>query len=109
MTEFSVARLAVVALAGILSASAWAADDDAAADAARQAELDHQCEAAREEKLAPIREDIFQECLDKKRGDEAFCRRDADGYNGNRPGGAPRFYELPECEAAFKFRTRARR
>ena len=73
-----------------------------------QAELDRRCEAARERKLAPIRDEIFAECLDKKQSDEAFCRRNADGYNGNRIGGSPRFYELPECQAAFKNRNRHR-
>lgn len=73
-----------------------------------QAELDRRCEDARELKLAPIRADIFAECLEKKQGDETFCRRYADGYNGNRIGGSPRFYELPECQAAFKNRNRRR-
>ena len=73
-----------------------------------QAELDRRCEAAREQKLAPIREEIFAECREKKQSDEAFCRRNADGYNGNRIGGSPRFYELPECQAAFKNRNRHR-
>jgi len=78
-------------------------------DAEKQAELDRRCEAARNEALEPIRNDIYQECLEKKRGDEAYCRRDADGYNGERIGGSPRFYELPECEEAFEFRNRNRR
>ena len=73
-----------------------------------QAELDRRCEAARQLKLAPIREEIFAECLEKKQGDETFCRRNADGYNGNRIGGSPRFYELPECQAAFENRNRRR-
>jgi hypothetical protein len=78
-------------------------------DAGKQAELDRLCEAARDKALAPIRDDIYKECLEKKRGDEAYCRRDADGYNGDRIGGSPRFYELPECERAFEFRNRKRR
>ena len=90
---------------GLGSRGAFAAEDAKQANADRQAELDQRCEAARERKLAPIRDDIYRECLDKKQGDAAYCRRYADAYNGNRPGGAPRFYELPECEAAFKFRN----
>lgn len=73
-----------------------------------QAELDRLCEDARELKLAPIRGDIFAECLEKKQGDETFCQRHADGYNGNRIGGSPRFYELPECQAAFENRNSSR-
>jgi len=96
-----------VGLALLLVAGAAAsADKD---DAERQAELDRRCEAARDQALKPIREDIYRECLAKKRGDEAFCRRDADGYNGDRIGGAPRFYDLPECEKAFEFRNRKRK
>lgn len=77
-------------------------------DAERQAELDRRCEAARAVKLAPIREDVYRECLEKKQGDVAYCRRFGDAYNGNRSQGGPRFYELPACQAAFEFRNRAR-
>ncbi len=77
-------------------------------DAERQAELDRRCEAARAVKLAPIRADLYKECVAKKQGDDAFCRQFADAYNGNRAKGAPRFYELPECEAAFAFRNSTR-
>jgi hypothetical protein len=78
-------------------------------DAERQSELDRRCEAARAEKLAPIRAEIYAECLEGRKGDEAYCRRYADGYNGERIGGSPRFYELPECEEAFRFRNRDRK
>ena len=95
----------LILVAGGLSTSAvFGAGDEEQSDAEKQAQLDQSCEAARERKLAPIREDIYGECLEKEQGDAAYCKRYADGYNGNRPGGAPRFYELPECEAAFKFR-----
>jgi hypothetical protein len=77
-------------------------------DAERQAELDRRCEAARDEKLAPVREEIYAECISDRKADEAYCRRYADGYNGERIGGSPRFYELPECEEAFQFRNRDR-
>ena len=77
-------------------------------DAGKQAELDRRCEAARAEMLAPVREEIYTECIDGRKGDEVYCRRYADGYNGERIGRSPRFYELPECEAAFKFRNRDR-
>jgi hypothetical protein len=77
-------------------------------DEERQAELDRRCEAARDEKLAPVREAIYAECISDRKADEAYCRRYADGYNGERIGGSPRFYELPECEEAFRFRNRDR-
>jgi hypothetical protein len=97
--------LLILLAGGLGSSVAFGGGNDEQAAADKQAELDQRCEAAREIKLAPIREDIYRECLDKKQGDAAYCRRYADAYNGNRPGGAPRFYELPECEAAFKFRN----
>ncbi len=90
----------------LLAAGAGAADQR---DADQQAELDKRCEAARDEKLAPIRAEIYTDCVRDKRGDDAYCRRYADGYNGERIGGGPRFYELPECQAAFEFRNRDRR
>ena len=43
-------------------------------DAERQAELDRRCEEARAVQLAPIRADLYKECVAKKQGDEAFCR-----------------------------------
>jgi len=92
-------------LLATLATVAIAADP---ADAEKQAELDRRCEAARDEKLAPIREDIYAECRADRKGDDAYCRRYADGYNGERIGGSPRFYELPECEEAFRFRNRDR-
>ena len=97
--------LLLILLAGMASGAASATDQS---NADQQAELDRRCEAARDVKLAPIRADIYTECLEKKQGDEPYCRRYADGYNGSRIGGSPRFYELPECEAAFKFRNRSR-
>ncbi len=97
----------VVSCALFLVASAVAGSEQS--DAEKQADLDRRCEAARDVALGPIRDDVYKDCLEKKRGDEAYCRRDADGYNGERIGGSPRFYELPECELAFEFRNRERR
>lgn len=72
--------------------------------AARQAELDRLCEAARDRALEPLRAEIYQECVDDQRKDPGYCRRYADGFNGERVRGAPRFYELPECVEAFEFK-----
>jgi hypothetical protein len=96
----------IAALLVLMALPAVAADPT---DAERQAELDRRCEAARSEKLAPIRAEIYDECLEGRKGDQAYCRRYADGYNGERIGGSPRFYELPECEEAFRFRNRDRK
>lgn len=99
-------RAPAAVLLVLLATTAGAGDRE---DAAEQAELDRRCEAARDEKLAPIRAEIYAECIADRKGDDAYCRRYADGYNGERIGGSPRFYELPECEAAFRFRNRDRR
>lgn len=84
---------------------------DKKAFAFRQDELDRQCEAARAEKLAPLREATFQECMNATRStrstrSEAECRRKTMGENGNRVGGAPRFYDLPACVKAFKHKSK---
>ena len=89
----------------VAAAVAIAGDESAEERAAKQAELDAECEAARQAKLEPIRRQLYEECVSKQRKDPEFCRKDADSYNGARPGGgAPLFYDLPECEAAFEYR-----
>jgi hypothetical protein len=92
--------------AGVLLAgmNAGASLPDEELRRARQAELDQACEAARQAALAPRRQEIYDECLGRADRDEAACRKDANGYNGNRIGGTPLFYDLPECEEAFDFR-----
>ena len=79
------------------------AADDAGSE---QAKLDATCEAARQTALAPKRSEIYQECIDKFKKSAEVCEQEADGYNGNRVGRSPLFYDLPECEAAFDFRNK---
>lgn len=85
---------------------------DAAADRNRdqkQAELDAVCEAAREAKLAPLREKFVEECVrNKERPDRRSCEvfyADYGAQSGNR---APLFYDLPECVEAFEFQNSQR-
>lgn len=68
-----------------------------------QLKLDLKCEQARDRKLYPMRLKIFEECM-AKRDSEAHCDAYAGSYNGERVNGAPRYYDLPECETAFEFR-----
>ena len=82
----------------IFSGSASAGDSQG-----KQAELDAACEAARQVALAPRKADIYQECIDKFKKNPEVCEQEADGYNGNRVGGSPLFYDLPACEAAFEY------
>lgn len=69
----------------------------------KQMELDNKCEDARQIALAPLKQNIFQECLDKKK-DKLVCKNEADEYNGGRANRGPMFYNLPECEKAFKYK-----
>jgi hypothetical protein len=72
----------------------------------KQAELDAACEAARQVALAPRKAEIYQECIDKFKKSPEVCEQEADGYNGNRVGGSPLFYDLPACEAAFEYQNK---
>lgn len=80
----------------------------AAADAdrqAKQAQLDAQCEAARERKLSPERARYIDECVSTKlKESRRECERffsDWGAQMGERP---PLYYDLPECVAAFDYR-----
>ena len=77
-------------------------------DQGKQAELDAACESARQLALAPRRSDIYQECVDKFKKSAEVCEEEASGYNGNRVGASPLFYDLPECEAAFEYQNKDR-
>jgi hypothetical protein len=91
-----------VMLFGLSIAAASQTDEDLRRS--RLAELDRACEAARQVALAPRRQEIYEECINRSDKDEDVCRRDANGYNGNRIGGTPLYYDLPECEEAFDYR-----
>ena len=70
---------------------------------AKQKKLDAACEKAREKKIAPLREQHIQECIDNGSG-PAWCRKFYADY-GNKAGKrAPLFTDLPECVKAFEFR-----
>ncbi len=72
---------------------------------AKQAELDAICEQARQRKIAPLREKVIRECVDKEqRPDRASCERFYADY-GERTGSQdPLFYDLPECVEAHEYR-----
>lgn len=98
------------ALAALLLAATAMADARADDWTDEQARLDRACEAARAEALAPIREEIRDECLAAGKPAD-FCARDAAAYDGARPGPgrAPLFYDLPECVDAFEHQQSPRR
>ena len=71
-------------------------------------ELRQRCDAAREAKLAPLREEAIQECVSRPRSTRtrAECEefyRDF-GQGGGTVGGgfrAPMFIDVPECQEYF--------
>jgi hypothetical protein len=72
----------------------------------KQTELDAACEAARQTALAPRKSEIYQECIEKFKKSVEVCEKEAEGFNGNRVGASPLYYDLPECEAAFDYRNK---
>ena len=87
--------------------------------ASTQVELDTACEEAREARLAPMRAEFIEECVERvesgrrsrnvRRNAQAYCESfyaDFGDRSGNR---APLFLDLPECEAAFENQRSHRR
>ena len=101
-TFFKTGKIALLTAGGILFLSGGL---PASETAKKQAELDAACESAREARLAPLRKEYIDECVDKKqRADRASCEAfyaDFGAQSGNR---APLFMDLPECVEAFEFR-----
>jgi len=93
-------RLLAIVLVLLLASPALA---DTARDA-KQAELDAACEAARQTKLAPIREKYVEECVaNKEQPSRQECERFYADYGERTGRKAPLFYDLPECVTAFNF------
>jgi hypothetical protein len=87
----------VLVLSGLLSAWSFVAS----AAQQDQATMDAACQAARQEQLAPLREQSLQQCLTQGEKDQATCEAEAANY-GERVGiRQAMFYDLPECESAF--------
>ena len=80
------------------------ADLSDAERAARQAELDAACEAARQKKIVVEQAKYIEECVETEmRPDRAACERFYADYGANTAGRAPLYYDLPECVAAHDF------
>jgi hypothetical protein len=95
-------------LAGLLGATQSLALNDA--DVAK---LKEECEAVRQEALAPIRAQRTEACIEQQLRSEGHCERYYTTY-GNvavGPGNAPTsgyFYDLPECQAWLDARNALR-
>jgi hypothetical protein len=77
------------------------------------ANLDRQCEAAREKKLAPVRSARIEACVREQKRTREDCDNEFANYgntHGKAGGGAIGgiFYDLPECVAATEARNRYR-
>ena len=76
-------------------------------------ELQQVCEAKRSEKLAPIRAQKTQACIEQQLRAPDHCQRYYTTYGNVTPGpaGAPRsgyFYDLPECQQWLEAREALR-
>jgi hypothetical protein len=77
-------------------------------------ELDRVCEAAREQRLAPLRAERIERCVTAEKRSREQCAAEYTNWGNTQPtaGGRARtglFYDLPECVAAFEARQRYRR
>ena len=62
-----------------------------------------QCHAEREEKLAPLREQAVQNCLNRNMSDRETCERRNENYGNRRNNGSPGlFWDLPSCEQGMR-------
>lgn len=105
-TTYRIYKLALLpVIVAMLSISTQAAASTSAERErnARQKKLDEACEQARQEKLAPLKAQFTQECIDKGRG-PAWCKKFHADYGTQAGKRAPLFYDLPECVEAFEFR-----
>ncbi|MDH3548676.1 MAG: DUF4124 domain-containing protein [Gammaproteobacteria bacterium] len=73
-------------------------------------ELDHRCEDARENMIAPLRAAEIKKCIQTGTGDQAWCKSFwADyGASSRTPSGEfipGMFYDLPECTEAWEERN----
>jgi predicted HD phosphohydrolase len=74
-----------------------------------QHELDAACSHARQQELAPMRQEYVEECIEKSWRDTEQCERFYSDYGTRTGNRAPLFYDLPECVEAFEFRKSYRR
>jgi len=80
-------------------------------DEAEVAALEARCEAAREERLKPLRDAEIAKCKADKRNDPEYCERFWSDYGDavRLPNGRmqPRMFDdLPECVAAYEARRK---
>jgi len=105
------ALIAALAVFVLIPAAAVAQTD---VEMRRLAELDAACEAARANKLAPLRAERSERCVREEKRPRELCQAENAHWGNTRAvrGGGARaglFYDLPECIAAFEARQQYRR
>lgn len=69
--------------------------------------MEEACQALRQEKLAPEKAAVLENCLQSREYDEAECQAQSAAYGEIQTGAIRRlgkYYDLPECEAAYRAR-----
>ncbi len=94
-------------IALVMSIAAQSLAGDMTEEAATvQAELDADCETARQKKLVAARVKLVSECVrTKEYPDSKSCEQAYESFGeraGNRP---PLFYDLPACVKAYEHQT----
>jgi len=70
----------------------------------KQARLDAACEVERQKKIAPMRQQVVEECVtNKELPSRKECERFYADYGERTGRKAALFYDLPECVTAFEF------
>ena len=98
-------KLILLAIVAMLSSAIGNAIETEEERRAKQAERYASCDQARQRNIAPLRERMISECVEKEqRPDRACCGRFYADY-GERTGSQdPLFYDLPECVKAHEYR-----
>jgi hypothetical protein len=70
----------------------------------KQAGLDAACEVERQKKIAPMRQQVVEECVaNNELSSRKECERFYADYGERTGRKAALFYDLPECVTAFEF------
>lgn len=113
MNRTNVARkVTITLLLGLLMTVGLASQVVAARESdreAKQAQLDAACEQAREQHLAPLREEFIEECVREEQfSTREECETFYADYGAQSGKRAPLFYDLPECVEAFEHQNSQR-
>lgn len=94
-------KLITLVMAIGIAFSAQANDEERAA---KQSELDQACEAARNERLVPLRQKMIDTCVQKEEFDSpGECEAYYADYGERAGGRQAMFYDLPACVEAFNY------